>query len=50
MKSEDVIKLYDVVGTGAHVTIVDEPLGAVVSGLTNATQTALSIRSGMTLR
>jgi lipoprotein-anchoring transpeptidase ErfK/SrfK len=49
MKSEDVIKLYDVVGTGAHVTIVDEPLGAVVSGLTNATQTALTIRSGMSI-
>jgi hypothetical protein len=49
MKSEDVIKLYDVVGTGAHVTIVDAPLSAVVSGLANATQTALTIRSGMTL-
>jgi len=50
MKSEDVVKLYDVVGTGAHVTIVDEPLAAVVSGLANATQTALTIRSGMTIR
>src|SRR5256714_10427537 len=50
MRSEDVIKLYDVVGTGAHVTIVDGPLAAVVSGLANATQTALTIRSGMTLR
>jgi lipoprotein-anchoring transpeptidase ErfK/SrfK len=49
MKSEDVIKLYDVVGTGAHVTIVDTPLSTVVSGLANATQTALTIRSGMTL-
>jgi hypothetical protein len=49
MRSEDVIKLYDVVGTGAHVTIVDQPLSAVVSGLANATQTALTIRSGMTL-
>ena len=50
MKSEDVVKLYDVVGTGAHVTIVDEPLAAVVSGLANATQMALTIRSGMTIR
>jgi hypothetical protein len=49
MKSEDVIKLYDAVGTGAHVTIVDEPLGAVVSGVPNATQTALTIRSGITI-
>jgi hypothetical protein len=49
MRSEDVIKLYDVVGRGAHVTIVDEPLAVVVSGLTNATQTALTIRSGMTI-
>jgi len=50
MRSEDVIKLYDVVGTGAQVTIVDEPLGAVVSGVPNAMQTALTIRSGMTIR
>src|SRR5205823_5858898 len=49
MRSEDVIKLYDVVGTGAHVTIVDQPLGAVVSGVPNAMQTALTIRSGITL-
>lgn len=49
MRSEDVIKLYDVVGTGAHVTIVDQPLGAVVSGMPNAMQTALTIRSGITL-
>jgi hypothetical protein len=49
MRSEDVIKLYDVVGRGAHVTIVDEPLAVVVSGLSNATQTALTIRSGMTI-
>ena len=49
MRSEDVIKLYDVVGTGAQVTIVDEPLGAVVSGVPNAMQTALTIRGGITL-
>jgi hypothetical protein len=49
MRSEDVIKLYDVVGTGAHVTIVDQPLGAVVSGVPNAMQTALTLRSGITL-
>src|SRR6266550_681320 len=33
MRSTDLIQLYDVIGTGAHVTIVDEPLAAVVSGL-----------------
>jgi hypothetical protein len=49
MKSEDVIKLYDVVGTGAHVTIVDAPLSAVMSGLGNATQRALTARSGLAI-
>ncbi len=49
MKSEDVIKLYDTLGRGARVSIVDAPLGAVVSGVPNATQTALTIRSGMTI-
>ena len=50
MRSADLIKLYDAVGTGAHVTIVDQPLAAVVSGLANATQTALTNRSGMAIR
>lgn len=40
MRSEDVIRLYDVVGTGAQVTIVNEPLRTlfpeVASGLTHA--------------
>src|SRR6184192_1321236 len=49
MRSEDVIKLYDVLGRGARVSIVDAPLGAVVSGVSNAMQTALTIRSGMTI-
>jgi len=49
MRSEDVIKLYDTLGRGARVSIVDAPLGAVVSGVSNAMQTALTIRSGMTL-
>src|SRR6059058_1864398 len=43
MRSEDVIKLYDVMGRGARVSIVDAPLGAVVSGVSNAMQTALTI-------
>ena len=49
MKSEDVMKLYDVLGAGARVTIVDAPLSTVVSGLANATQTGLTMRSGMTI-
>jgi lipoprotein-anchoring transpeptidase ErfK/SrfK len=49
MRSEDVIKLYDTLGRGARVSIVDAPLAAVVSGVSNAMQTALTIRSGMTL-
>ena len=39
----------DVLGRGARVSIVDAPLGAVVSGVSNAMQTALTIRSGMTI-
>jgi lipoprotein-anchoring transpeptidase ErfK/SrfK len=50
MRSADLIKLYDVVGMGARVTIVDEPLATVVYGLPNAAQAALTLRSGMTLR
>ncbi len=49
MKSADVIKLYDVIGAGARVTIVDAPLSTVVSGLANASQTGLTMRSGMTI-
>ena len=33
MRSRDVIQLYDIVGWGAKVTIVNEPLEAVVSNL-----------------
>jgi len=50
MRSADLIQLYDVVGRGARVTIVDQPLVAVVYGLPNAAQAALTMRSGMTLR
>jgi lipoprotein-anchoring transpeptidase ErfK/SrfK len=48
MRSEDVIKLYDMVGRGARVSIVDQPLSAVVSGM-GAAQSALTARSGITL-
>jgi len=48
MRSEDVIKLYDMMGRGARVSIVDQPLSAVVSGM-GAAQSALTARSGITL-
>lgn len=41
MRSSDVIRLYDVVGRGARVSIVDAPLAAVVPALSpNAVQIA----------
>src|SRR5882762_7767216 len=40
MRSVDIINLYDIVGLGAEVTIVDAPLAAVVPGLTSGTQMA----------
>jgi lipoprotein-anchoring transpeptidase ErfK/SrfK len=36
MRSSDVIHLYDVVGLGAHVTVVDAPLARVVPALVSA--------------
>jgi hypothetical protein len=38
MRSRDVIQLYDIVGPGAKVTIVNEPLEAVLPNLNNAAQ------------
>src|ERR1700730_347704 len=38
MRSRDVIQLYDIVGWGAKVTIVNEPLEAVVPNLNNPPQ------------
>ena len=44
MRSSDVIRLYDVVGRGARVSIVDAPLAAVVPALSpNATQLASAV-------
>lgn len=50
MKSDDVIKLYDMVGPGAQVSIVDAPLAAVVPGLASGTQIASTNRGGMVVR
>ena len=36
MRSRDVIQLYDVVGSGARVTIVDAPLGAALPAAANS--------------
>jgi lipoprotein-anchoring transpeptidase ErfK/SrfK len=38
MRSRDVIQLYDIVGPGAKVTIVNEPLEAVLPNLNNTPQ------------
>jgi L,D-transpeptidase-like protein len=40
MRSRDVIELYDIVGPGAKVTIVNEPLEAVLPNLNNVPQTS----------
>ena len=50
MKSDDVIKLYDMVGPGAQVSIVDAPLAGVVPGLASGTQIASTNRGGMVVR
>jgi len=36
MRSRDIINLYDIVGVGAAVTVVDEPLVEAVPGLAAA--------------
>jgi len=40
MRSGDIINLYEIVGRGAQVTIIDEPLAVVVPGLRSGTQMA----------
>ena len=40
MRSRDVIQLYDIVGWGAKVTIVNEPLEAVMTPISNAARVA----------
>jgi hypothetical protein len=50
MRSADVINLYDLVGRGAEVTIIDAPLAAVVPNLTSASQMADTNHAGMVIR
>ena len=40
MRSSDIINLYEIVGRGAQVTIIDKPLALVVPGLRSGTQMA----------
>jgi lipoprotein-anchoring transpeptidase ErfK/SrfK len=40
MRSSVIINLYEIVGRGAQVTIIDEPLAVVVPGLRSGTQMA----------
>ena len=51
MRSQDVIQLYDIVGTGARVTIADAPLASLVpGGLSSGTQMASSNHATMVIR
>jgi hypothetical protein len=50
MRSRDIINLYDIVGLGAEVTIVDAPLAAVVPGLSPGTQMAETNSATMVIR
>ena len=47
MSSNDVIKLYEMVGLGAQVTIVDAPLDKVVPELADGTRIASTGRRGI---
>jgi hypothetical protein len=47
MSSNDVIKLYEMVGLGAQVTIVDAPLDKVVPDLADGTRIASTGRRGI---
>ncbi|HWN64262.1 MAG TPA: L,D-transpeptidase [Candidatus Binatus sp.] len=40
MRSSDIINLYEIVGRGAQVTIIDEPLAVVVPALRSGTRMA----------
>ena len=50
MRSRDIINLYDIVGLGAEVTIVDAPLAGVVPGLRSGTQMAETNSATMVIR
>ncbi len=47
MRSRDVIQLYDIVGEGAQVTIVDVPLEGIVPGLAPEATRVATAASGL---
>ena len=50
MRSSDIINLYNMVGTGAEVTIVDDLQATIVPGLTSGTQMAATNSATMVIR
>jgi lipoprotein-anchoring transpeptidase ErfK/SrfK len=50
MRSSDIINLYEIVGRGAQVTIVNLPLATVVPNLTSASNVAEANSSGTSTR
>jgi len=50
MRSTDIIQLYDAIGRGALVTIVNAPLAAVVPGLSSGSQMANTNTGTMVMR
>jgi hypothetical protein len=50
MRSNDIISLFNAVGLGAEVTIVNAPLAAVVPGLSSGSQMAATNTGTMVIR
>ena len=50
MRSTDVVKLYDIVGTGAQVTITDASLAAVIPGMSSASAMRPENKGGFVVR
>src|SRR5438552_13791438 len=50
MRSNDIVNLYDIVGRGAQVTIVEVPLAAVIPGFSAGTQMAGRNSASMLIR
>jgi len=50
MRSSDIVNLYDIIGRGAQVTIVDAPLAAVIPALSSSKQMAEGNSATMVIR
>jgi lipoprotein-anchoring transpeptidase ErfK/SrfK len=50
MRSSDIINLYEIVGPGAEVTIIDAPLASVIPILAGPTQLVQTARSTSVIR